>query len=108
MTDLSKEENKDEALVRATNDVEQKEEEKETKEVEKKSEPKKVSKPKAKKKKPGRLVHIDNFIEAIRIRVDMSEAQAQGFKAYMTGNHYAKSLNDFVPYLEKYLGKKVG
>lgn len=104
---MSKEENKDEALVRPKNNAEKVAEQKEEKVQDKKPEPKKVSKPRAKKKQK-RLVHIDNFIEAIRIRIDLSNAQAQGFKAYMTGNHYAESLDDFVPHLEKYLGKKVG
>ncbi len=83
--------------------VEQKEEK------QRKQEPKRVTKQKPKApSKPKKLVHIDSFIEAIRIRIDLSDAQAKGFKAFMTGNHYAKSLDDFVPYLEKYIGKKVG
>lgn len=80
----------------------------ETNEEEKQETKKVTRKRKTTPPKPKKLVHIDNFIEAIRIRIDLSDAQAKGFKAYMTGNHYAKSLNDFVPYLEKYIGKKVG
>ena len=96
---MSKEENKELEVANAIEEVKKQKEE----------EPKKVTKRKPKaNKKPKKLVHIDKFIDAIRIRIDLSEAQAKGFKAYMTGNHYAKSLNDFVPYLEKYLGKKVG
>jgi len=97
---LSKEEQKELEVANAIEEVKkQKEEAPDKKETKKK--------PKT-NKKPKKLVHIDSFIEAIRIRIDLSDAQAKGFKAYMTGNHYAKSLNDFVPYLEKYTGKKVG
>lgn len=78
------------------------------KESPKKEVKKKKQSPKPKPKKAKKMVHIDSFIEAIRVRVDISDAQAKGFKAYMTGNHYAKSLDEFVPKLEKYLGKKVG
>lgn len=52
-------------------------------------------------------VHIDEFIEAIRPIEDLNDGKAQGFKAFMSGNHYLPELNDFVPYLETYIGKDV-
>lgn len=89
------------------------EEPKEVKETPKKqtSKPKPKAKPQPKPKKkpkPKPLVHIDSFIEAIRFKKDLGTAQAEGFKAYMIGNHYLKTHDDFIPYLEKYLNEKVG
>lgn len=58
-------------------------------------------------KQGKRAIHIDEFIEAIRPIEDLNEGRAQGFKAFMAGNHYLPELNDFVPYLESYIGKDV-
>lgn len=90
MTDENKEIKKD------TTDQPKEETKKEPKKkVVKKVPSKKVSKP---------MIHIDEFIEVIKLQKDLPNAQAQGFKAYMHGDHYKPSLNDFVPYLDKYLG----
>lgn len=53
------------------------------------------------------MIHIDEFIEAIRPLCDLNEGKANGFRAFMQGNHYLGELNDFVPYLETYIGKDV-
>lgn len=54
------------------------------------------------------LVHIDSFIEAVTNLDDytLSSMQISGFKAYMVGNHYMQTLQEFIPYLDKYLGRK--
>lgn len=52
------------------------------------------------------MVHIDQFIAAITPIYGLSRLQTAGFKAYMTGSHYQKETNDFLPYLDTYLGKK--
>lgn len=66
-----------------------------------------IKEEKATPKKATKLVHIDDFIEAIRPVVDLSAGKASGFKAYMLGNHYLPSLEEFVPHLETYIGKEV-
>lgn len=81
-----------------------------TKELEPTEQPEKVVKQDNTKKelKQGkRAVHIDEFIEAVRPIESLNEGRAQGFKAFMAGNHYLPELNDFVPYLESYIGKDV-
>lgn len=85
--------------------------EQETKPVKRTPQPKKKKTKKQTKKpkeEPKELVHIDAFLDEITHRTDLSMAQATGFKAYMNGNHYAKSFKHFMSDLEKYLGKKVG
>lgn len=51
--------------------------------------------------------HIDTFLDTARVMFDMSGGQAEGFKAYMNGNTYQFSERDFLPHLEKYLGRKL-
>lgn len=75
----------------------------EVKEEPKKQSPKKENKP----KKASKMVHIDDFIEAIRPVENLSIGKAAGFRAYMLGNHYLPSLEDFIPHLETYVGKEV-
>lgn len=60
--------------------------------------------PKQVQNKP--LVHIDKFLAAIAPSYNLSGMHMSGFKAYMQGNHYMKTLQDFVPHLDKYLGRK--
>lgn len=74
---------------------------------EQKEQPNKRNKNKPKPKKGATLIHIDEFIEAIRPIEDLNPGKANGFKAYMLGNHYLPSLDAFVPYLERYIGKDV-
>lgn len=52
-------------------------------------------------------VHIDLFLETARQLYEMNTLEVQGFRAYMTGKHYQKKITDYVPHLEKYLGKEV-
>ena len=52
-------------------------------------------------------VHIDTFLNTARTLFDMKESQVAGFKAYMEGSHYLFSERDFLPPLEKYLGRKL-
>lgn len=49
--------------------------------------------------------HIDTFINTAKIHFGMSDAQVAGFKAFMHGKFYQYNEKDFIPYLEKYLGK---
>lgn len=71
------------------------------------------SKEETKKEKPKpkkvakKSVHIDEFIETVRPLYDLNVGKANGFRAYMQGNHYLASLDEFMPYLERYLGKDV-
>lgn len=90
------------------------EEEKDNKDksVEEQPTPKEEKKPSKQRKqkeikKGSKLVHIDDFIEAIRPLHSLSAGKASGFKAFMSGNHYLAKLDDFVPHLERYLGKDV-
>jgi hypothetical protein len=53
----------------------------------------------------GSYVSVDTFITTAKVLYKMSNLQVAGFKAYMTGRQYLRSDMDFVPYLEKYLGK---
>ncbi len=52
-------------------------------------------------------VHIDTFLDTARILFNMKESQVAGFKAYMEGSHYLFSEQEFLPSLEKYLGRKL-
>lgn len=51
--------------------------------------------------------HIDTFLDTATIMFSMSGGQAEGFKAYMNGSNYQFSERDFLPHLEKYLGRKL-
>ena len=68
---------------------------------------KQVEKPKTKPKDFTGYVHIDTFLETARVMFNMTGGQAEGFKAYMYGNTYQYSELDFLPHLEKYLGRKL-
>lgn len=50
-------------------------------------------------------VHIDTFLETARVLYEMNEMQVQGFKSFMSGKHYQKGDEAFIPPLKKYLGK---
>lgn len=52
-------------------------------------------------------VHIDVFLNTARVLFQLSQYQVAGFRAYMQGKAYQKTDADFIPYLEKYLGKEV-
>lgn len=67
----------------------------------------KVEKTKPRKVRDKKLVYIDDFISAIAPICDLSNGQAIGFKAFMQGNQYQEKLDDFIPYLERYIGKDV-
>lgn len=54
-----------------------------------------------------KYIHIDTFIETAQIHFNLSNAQVAGFKAFMYGKYYQHKDTDFIPYLEKYLGKKL-
>lgn len=51
------------------------------------------------------LVHIDTFLNTAKDLYNLSTLQIAGFKAYMAGQLYQPSDKDFLPYLNKYLGK---
>jgi len=64
---------------------------------------------KAKDKKPKPIkpyVHIDTFLQTAIEVFDISNVQAQGFKAKMRGNHYQRDEKVFVEELKKYLNLK--
>ncbi len=50
-------------------------------------------------------VSIDTFLETAITLYGLSRVQIAGFKGYMRGKFYQKKDKDFVPYLNKYLGK---
>lgn len=52
-------------------------------------------------------VHIDTFLSTARTLFNLPESQVAGFKAYMSGKSYLYDERDFIPYLEKYLGKEL-
>lgn len=54
-----------------------------------------------------KYTHIDTFIETAQIHFGLSNTQVAGFKAFMYGKYYQHKDTDFIPYLEKYLGKKL-
>lgn len=54
-----------------------------------------------------KYIHIDTFIETAQVHFNLSNAQVAGFKAFMYGKYYQHKDTDFIPYLEKYLGKKL-
>ncbi|QYC50987.1 hypothetical protein [Mammaliicoccus phage vB_MscM-PMS3] len=60
-----------------------------------------------KKQISPKYIHIDTFIETAQIHFNLSNAQVAGFKAFMYGKYYQHKDTDFIPYLEKYLGKKL-
>ncbi len=55
-------------------------------------------------KKHGGYVHIDTFLNTAKVLYSMDNIQEAGFKAYMSGNHYQRKDEDFIPHLKKYLG----
>ncbi|XWX29917.1 hypothetical protein KQUDLBSD_CDS0073 [Staphylococcus phage PG-2021_40] len=60
-----------------------------------------------KKQISPKYIHIDTFIETAQIHFNLSNSQVAGFKAFMYGKYYQHKDTDFIPYLEKYLGKKL-
>lgn len=52
-------------------------------------------------------VHVDTFLGTAQPFFNMSGLQVQGFRAFMTGKQYQASDQDFIPYLEKYLGRSL-
>ncbi|AFV80911.1 hypothetical protein O151_gp158 [Staphylococcus phage vB_SauM_Remus] len=52
-------------------------------------------------------VHIDTFLKTAQTLFNMKESQVAGFKAYMEGKHYLFNEKDFIPFLEKYLGREL-
>ncbi|AFN38128.1 hypothetical protein phi_Fi200W_ORF073 [Staphylococcus phage Fi200W] len=52
-------------------------------------------------------VHIDTFLDTAKTLFNMRDSQVAGFKAYMEGSHYLFSEQEFLPSLEKYLGRKL-
>lgn len=81
--------------------------EKEVKATEDKPKKEPVKKP-VKKAKPQAkpYAHIDDFLRAAKPVYGLDNLTVAGFKAYMTGKHYLENEKDFIPHLDKYLGKK--
>lgn len=52
-------------------------------------------------------VHIDTFLDYARVLFDLNIYQVAGFKAFMSGREYQLDDKDFIPFLEKYIGKEV-
>ena len=59
------------------------------------------------KSKP--MVHIDEFIDGLVMfpNLVISSVQKSGFRGYMRNKQYLPEFADFIPHLEKYLGKKI-
>lgn len=51
--------------------------------------------------------HIDTFLDTAISWFGLTQYQVPGFKAYMQGKFYQKTEKDFIPYLEKYLGRNL-
>lgn len=62
-----------------------------------------------KKEKPVQVykepVHVEQFLGTAKYLYEMDSMQENGFKGFMQGQQYQPTEKDFVPYLEKYLGK---
>lgn len=56
---------------------------------------------------PKGYVHVDVFLDTATDFFGLDPFQVKGFKAYMTGQYYKKTDQDFIPYLEEYLGRKL-
>lgn len=72
--------------------------------------PKKPSKKEPKQEqvhKPKGYVHVDTFLAYAGVLYGLSKYQLAGFKAFMAGKEYQHEDKDFVPFLEKYIGKEV-
>ena len=54
---------------------------------------------------PKPLVHVGEFIDSITPMYNLNTIQQAGFRASMAHDQYKEALDDFVPYLDKYLGK---
>lgn len=76
----------------------------ETPKVEEPSKPKKQIK---EQPTSSGYVHIDVFLDTAQVIFNLHPYQVAGFKAFMTGQHYQNKDTDFIPFLEKYLGKEV-
>lgn len=61
----------------------------------------------APKRKFNGYVHIDTFLSTAKALFNLPESQVAGFRAYMAGRSYLYDEKDFLPYLEKYLGKEL-
>ena len=56
------------------------------------------------------LTHVNDFIKQIdRYYPEISTVQVEGFRATIEVNNaqYQRSMDDFTPYLEDYLGMKL-
>lgn len=56
------------------------------------------------------LTHVNDFINQIeRYYPEISTVQVEGFRAFIDVNNaqYQRSMDDFTPYLEDYLGIKL-
>lgn len=69
--------------------------------------PKEIKKEKKQPAVSSGYVHVDVFLDTAKVIFDLHPYQVAGFKAFMVGKHYQKTDTDFLPYLEKYLGKEV-
>lgn len=66
-----------------------------------------MAKKEAKKSNFTGYVHIDTFLKTAQTLFSMKESQVAGFKAYMEGKHYLYNERDFIPFLERYLGREL-
>ncbi|AKC05141.2 hypothetical protein kochi14H1_0230 [Enterococcus phage phi EF14H1] len=58
-------------------------------------------------KKPKGYVHVDTFLDYAKVLYGLNKYQVAGFRALMAGREYQHEDADFVPFLEKYIGKEV-
>nr|DAI05685.1 MAG TPA: hypothetical protein [Herelleviridae sp.] len=72
--------------------------------------PKKASKQEVKKEQVRTVkgyVHVDTFLDYAGALYGLNKYQLAGFRAFMIGKEYQYEDKDFVPFLEKYIGKEV-
>lgn len=50
---------------------------------------------------------IFTFLDTAENYFGLTSGQVEGFKAFMQGKYYQHAEQDFIPYLEQYLGKKL-
>lgn len=56
----------------------------------------------AKIQESTRYIHVDEYLAT---RNDVSDIEKAGFRVYMKGQQYQKSIKDFDEHLKQYLGR---
>lgn len=66
-----------------------------------------IASAKTKPEQPIRpYAHIEDFLLTAKEVYKLDSGKMLGFRAYMQGKHYLKEEKDFIPHMDKYLGKE--